>query len=259
MAVDDRAGKAAGGQRAPLSCGSCVALRATSPALLATRGPSQNSLRSLRSLRSDSCDESDARSALRARPRAAALLGAADALRPPPARVFAIHRPLFVKGRRHAGIEPASRRERACARAARCGLDARFAPSSHKERAVLAKPWAGAWRRASAAPSSAGRVAGARSALRELTRRSCLSVESAANAASSAAGPRDRAAQGVARRATHEPQLSADGHPPAALLAPTDDCNDIRIGPPADLRVRVFSVIIALNTQDKRAAPTRRA
>jgi len=41
----------------------------------------------------------------------------------------------------------------------------------------------------------------ARSANRELTRRRCLSVESEANAASSAAGPRDRASQGSRREA----------------------------------------------------------
>ena len=68
---------------------------------------------------------------------------------------------------------------------------------STKTRALLAKPWPGGGRSASAAPSSAAARGRARSALREQTRRDCPSVESAANAASFAAGHEARAAQGT--------------------------------------------------------------
>ncbi len=57
---------------------------------------------------------------------------------------------------------------------------------------VVAKAgWGWLWR-AWEAPRSAGPAAPARSAVQPLTRRRCLSGVSAANAASSAAGPRDR-------------------------------------------------------------------
>ena len=66
-----------------------------------------------------------------------------------------------------------------------------------KNLGVSAKARAGSRRRASAQPRSAGLVARARSALRQLTCRSCLSAVSEANVASSATGPRDRASQGT--------------------------------------------------------------
>ncbi len=63
--------------------------------------------------------------------------------------------------------------------------------------AVSAKVRVGGWRRAFAQPRSAGLAARARSALRALTRRNCLSEASAARAASFATGPQDRASQGT--------------------------------------------------------------
>ena len=56
--AEAQASKAGGGCPSALRCGSCVALRATCPAVLAPWVAPQNSLRSLRSLRSNSCDES---------------------------------------------------------------------------------------------------------------------------------------------------------------------------------------------------------
>src|SRR5664280_1862220 len=74
-----------------------------------------------------------------------------------------------------------------------------------KKTGAGAKARSGRSRSASGAPRSAGLAARARSALPPLTRRRCLSVESAANAASSATGPRDRASQGSRRAAPTAP------------------------------------------------------
>ncbi len=60
----------------------------------------------------------------------------------------------------------------------------------------------------------------ARSANRQLTRRSCLSAVSAANEASSATGPRARASQGSRRKAPTAP-VKRCGLPGRAFAAPT--------------------------------------
>ena len=66
----------------------------------------------------------------------------------------------------------------------------------------------------------------ARSANRCLTRRGCLSVESAANAASSATGPQDRASQG-SRRAATTATVKRRSLPNGAFAAP-DEATVIR-------------------------------
>ena len=83
--------------------------------------------------------------------------------------------------------------------------------------AVAGKAAGGAWAgRIGAAETH--RVAGrARSALRDLTRCRCLSVESAANAASSATGPGTRASQGTRSEAKGQPSEPRPG--PARRLA----------------------------------------
>jgi hypothetical protein len=122
----------------------------------------KNSLRSLRSLRSDSFGESvhEARCARRPRPCAA-------------------RRPR----NRPCRVPPAAQAPsgRACS----------------KHRNASAKARAGSRRRAYAQPRSAGLVDRARSAHRELTRRNCLTIVSAANEGSFSTGPRDRASQGT--------------------------------------------------------------
>ena len=122
----------------------------------------QNSLRELRSLRSDNCGESvhEARCARRLRPCAS-------------------RRPTNRPHR----VPPAASSTMRCL--------------STRKTTVFAKVRAGGRRRAFAQPRSAGLAARARSALRELTRRSCLNAVSAAHAVSSATGPRDRASQGT--------------------------------------------------------------
>src|SRR5664280_1907822 len=74
-----------------------------------------------------------------------------------------------------------------------------------KKTGAGAKARSGRSRSASGAPRSAGLAARARSTHPPLTRRRCLSGESAANAASSATGPRDRASQGSRRTAPTAP------------------------------------------------------
>ena len=100
-------------------------------------------------------------------------------------------------------------------------LDAWATASFAKRCRWIAKTGAGAWRRASAAPRSAGACGQrAQRASCHQTRRDCPSAANAVSAASSAAGPQVRAPQGTWRAAPRtEPQLSADGCPPAALLA----------------------------------------
>jgi hypothetical protein len=86
--------------------------------------------------------------------------------------------------------------------------------------AVAGKAAGGAWAgRIGAAEKR--RVAGrARSALRELTRCRCLSVESEANAASSATGPATRASQGPRSEAKGQPSEPRPG--PTRRLARVD-------------------------------------
>ena len=117
------------------------------------------------------------------------------------------------------GAKRASSPHRAGTAPARCR---RSAYPLQSARASPAKPWPGGGRSASAAPSSAVASVGARSAPRELTRRSCPSVESAANAASSAARPKDEQRKGTWPAGPRtEPQLSGARCPAAALRAPT--------------------------------------
>lgn len=183
------AGKAAAGRRAPLGHGSWVALRATSPALLGSRGPSRNWLRSLRSLRSNNRDESEdearhGHETLRCwAPQMRCARRPATALRA---------RPCFVED--EAAAQASSLRS---AGAMRARSPRRVVNPSQSNVAVVAKPWVGARRRPSAAPRSAGCVVSARSALHELTRRDCLSEANTVSAASFATGPRDRAPQGT--------------------------------------------------------------
>ena len=128
-----------------------------------------------------------------------ALLGGADSPRPRPARCLAGHwvglrsRPATAASRPEGGAAPG----RLCA--------------AEKRRAC-------------------GR---ARSALRDLTRRRCLSVESAANAASSATGPQGRASQGTrsAAKGQHSEsrRRTALGPAPSARLWTLNAC----IGPTA--------------------------
>ena len=81
---------------------------------------------------------------------------------------------------------------------------------------VSAKAWWGCGRGTWAAPRSAGLLAARASALRQLTRGGCLSVESEANAASSAAGQKTehRRAVGAKRR----PPRSHPNRSPATPL-----------------------------------------
>ncbi len=85
--------------------------------------------------------------------------------------------------------------------------------------APLAKPWAGVRRRACAAASSAGFAGGARSALRQLTRRACLSAANAVSEASCATArkPEQHSAVGPQGRPPHR---RAAARPPTALLPP---------------------------------------
>jgi hypothetical protein len=144
-----------------------------------------NSLRSLRSLRSDNRRESvlEARCARRPRPCAP---------------------------RRHRN------RPRRVPPAAQAPL-AFFAEA----RDVSAKACPGRLRSASEAPSSAGRVARARSALRQLTCRRLFERSERSERSEFGDGPRDRAAQGSRRAATtaEAKRSSLPGH---AFAAPTD-------------------------------------
>ena len=87
-------------------------------------------------------------------------------------------------------------------------------------KSVAGKAAGGAWAGRFGAAEKR-RVAGrARSALRDLTRCRCLSVESEANAASSATGPGTRASQGTRSAAKGKPSEPCPG--PARRLARTD-------------------------------------
>ena len=88
-----------------------------------------------------------------------------------------------------------------------------------------AKPLAGRPRRVSGAPRSTGLAALARSATSLLTRRACLSRVSAANAASSRRGPRDRAPQG-SRSAAQTAPATRRGLPASGFAAPADARTD---------------------------------
>ena len=97
--------------------------------------------------------------------------------------------------------------------------------SSRHDTTGSAKPLAGRTRRVSGAPRSTGLAALARSATRLLTRRACLSAVSAANAASSRRGPRDRAPQGSRSEAQTAP-ATRRGLPASGFVAPADARTD---------------------------------
>ena len=187
------------------------ALRADSPAVLGFVVPSQNSLRSLRSLRSDNRDESDDGLALRARPRSlrfSAPQRRAAARPDAPLRQPAL---TFAKG-------PWVIARPATGRVA-CGK-----PNGRSRQAVSGRGdfWGDEQRRA---------AGGARSALPRLTRRSCLSAVSAANAASSATRPRteQRSAVGAQRRPPrHEPRPGSVCRDAQPLVQPRSDAQSLR-------------------------------
>ena len=196
----------------------------------------QNSLRSLRSLRSNSCGESVHEARCARRPKGSAprrRRGAPPGTHPR----LCDRRRCFAKRRRDAGIEPASRRTREQSRGrARRRLDACASPSLPQQRAVPAKTRAGGGRSASAAPTSAGLAGSARSAPRGLTRHSCPSVESEANAASSATARkteqrRGRGPQGHAKAAVKRSTPPARGF---ARLSAAHAESNVLIGSRAD-------------------------
>ena len=200
--------KGAGGRRAPLRCGSCVALRGHCTAML---GP--GSRRRTRCVRcahcAQTCCDKSVHEARCARGPQALRCSAPQrrcARRPPTA--LQGHRRFF--GQRNgaaAGIEPAARRDaRAAARAASRRLDARDSPSLTQRacgarKAVGGRPAAAPLRRRAAQ----WLVVGARSALRELTRRSLFERS------------RAQRTQRVLRRATRREQRS--GRRPAGRSA----------------------------------------
>ncbi len=155
---------------------------------------SQNSLRSLRSLRSDNCAESVYEARFARRPRLGLRL----------ARSPQNDRPLRP---------PWATRPTAAPRGPSCASSRKKHQRVRKGAfgQIAARLW-GAEKHRARGP--------ARSANRQLTRRSCLSVVSAANEASSATGPRDRASQG-SRRAAPTAPVKRCGLPGRAFAAPT--------------------------------------
>ena len=83
------------------------------------------------------------RGALRALPASPALLGAAEALRPPPARVFAIQRHLFAKEADAQASSLCVGRTRACGARREAGSMPVFAPSlyTNNERSLQRRGW----------------------------------------------------------------------------------------------------------------------
>ena len=177
--------------------------------------------------------------------------GTATALRRPPRRAgrygcVSARQPSssFGRGlRREAGIEPAARRAPQARVMPAHGLDAWASASFPNRCRWTAKTRVGARRRASAAPSSAGLVVSARSAPRELTRRSCPSVANAVSAASSAADHeaeqhRGRGPQGHARAAAKRRRVPARG-----FARTTASKLNVRNGPkpagPCAARIRI--------------------
>ena len=179
MHVAQRCGGFGGGEqrRARAACSASLRRSARGAGRLhcaaRSSGPSQNSLRSLRSLRSNMLRQVSSRSALRARPGSPALLVAAEALRTPPERVFA---GTAGSWGREGESQASSLRfaARATARASR--RDAGSMPAARRsptQRTGVSRKAVGG-RRAQRLCGDEKRRAGvgARSALRELTRRS---------------------------------------------------------------------------------------
>jgi hypothetical protein len=104
--------------------------------------------------------------------------------------------------------------------------------------AAAGKAAGGAWAGRIGAAEERRASGRARSAHRELTRCRCLSAESAANEASSATGPDDRAPEGTRSEAKGQPPEPGPGR--ARRLARTDACVSVRTqaisrnGPKAD-------------------------
>ena len=172
-------------------------------------GPSHNSLRSLRSLRSDRVRQVRSRGALRARATGPPLLGAPQARCHLPGRGFA--EPTVV-------------------------CDGR-PPSRPSRQAVPGRGdlWGGEEHRAGV---------GARSALRDLTRRTCPSAVSAANVASCAARP----------QAEHRSEVGAKRRPPQHEPLPGTACRDAQIHTQADSRTAEAPVPRAQGRADLAAA-----
>ncbi len=145
-----------------------------------------NSLCSLRSLRSDSCRRVSSRSALRA--PTSALRSSSPQKSPPPGAPC------------------------------RSGTDGVLRPNTND---IAAKARSGRLRSASEAPSSAGLVARARSALRELNCRRLSERSERSERSEFGDGPRDRAAQG-SRRAATTAEAKRSSLPGRAFAAPTD-------------------------------------
>ena len=176
------------------------------------------------------------RSALRALPASPALLGAAEALRPPPARLFAIQRHLFAKEADAQASSLCVGRTRACGARREAGsMPASRLPSTQRT-GVCRKDGGGCPAARLCGAEERSPSVGARSALRELTRRGCSSVESEANVASSAARPkgehrRGRGPQGHARAAVKRRRAPAPGFARLSLSTPKPN---VRKGPRAD-------------------------
>ena len=198
-----------------------------------SRGPAPNSLRSLRSLRSDSGAESDHETRCARRPQACAPRRLRSRpLRVPPA-ASRQRRALRTKALRLSETSRAGRRVGARGSVAACKRNAEG--GALEMRALRLSCVSDNGHRKGACGWAAARIGGAekrrargraRSALRRLTRRRCLSAVSAANAASSAPGheTEHRRAVGAQRR---PPRLRAAAHPHAPLLAPTHACNNL--------------------------------
>ncbi len=153
---------AAGGTRQGLMLGRSVAALRLRCGARPGVAP-HNSLRSLRSLRSDRCGESDHEARCARRPQACA---------------------------------PRRPRNRPCRVPPAAKATMRGVPANDKPRCI--GKGAGGQPAARLCAAEKRRARGrARSALRELTRRVCPSAVSAANVASYATGPRDRASQGT--------------------------------------------------------------
>ena len=153
-------------------------------------GPWPNSLRSLRSLRSNSRPQVRARSALRARP--GILCFSAAPTRPARTPPDALPATVVVFG--GWGTTTICRPQGGAALGRLCAAEKVSRDTNNLGDCLCLANGRAAWPGAACKARDRGR---AQSALRALTRRRCLSVESAANVASSATGPRDRASQGT--------------------------------------------------------------
>ena len=185
-----RAAKARPGRRQRFTL--AVAGYADSPAVLGLPARRRNSLRSLRSLRSDSRRQVSARSALRARAESPPFLSAKEAHCHLPERAFA-ETFLMFGGRTNTVSSVVRWKEQ---------VPCLLAVGGIRQGRFRGRRGAQAWGRRACA-------------LQRLTRRSCLSIVSKANEASSAARPQaeHRSAVGVP---ADRPRMSPCRVPPAA-------------------------------------------